>query len=57
MQRYKSLFHYGKPCHNMIDPLMKNSREKVIEYIPEGLSVLVIGCGTGELSFELRKMK
>jgi ubiquinone/menaquinone biosynthesis C-methylase UbiE len=57
MPKDKSLFHYGKTYHNLIDPLMKPSRDKVVEYIPISKSVLDIGCGTGELSFELRKKK
>ena len=57
MPRDKSLFHYGNPYHRFIDPLMKPSRRKVIDYIPEGKSVIDIGCGTGELCFELRGEK
>lgn len=57
MPKDKSLFHYGKPYHTLLDPLMKDTREKVLEYIPEKTSVLDIGCGTGDLCFKLRQQK
>ena len=57
MPKDKSLFHYGKPYHTLLDPLMKDTREKILEYIPEKTSVLDIGCGTGDLCFKLRRQR
>jgi ubiquinone/menaquinone biosynthesis C-methylase UbiE len=57
MVKDRGLFHYGRVFHMLIDPLTKQTRDKIVEAVPEGASVLDIGCGTGELCNELRKVK
>jgi ubiquinone/menaquinone biosynthesis C-methylase UbiE len=57
MPKDKSLFHYGKTYHKLIDPLMKPSRQKIVDYIPTDSEVLDIGCGTGVLCFEFRQYR
>lgn len=49
----KSLWHYGRIYHTIIDPMIKPARDIVISLVPRGASVLDIGCGTGKLCFEL----
>jgi SAM-dependent methyltransferase len=53
----KSLFFYGSFFHRFFDPQLAENRKEVIDFIPEGSSVLDIACGTGQLCFELRKFK
>lgn len=53
----KSLFYYGKPYHLLIDSITRRQREEVIKRIPQGASVLDIGCGTGELGLVLHELK
>ena len=53
----KSLFHYGVLYHRLLDPLILPARNLIVEQIPENSSVLDIGCGTGALSFDLRRKK
>lgn len=57
MVKDKSLFHYGSIYRMLIDPLTEQTRDKIVEAVPQGASVLDIGCGTGALCNELRKVK
>ena len=57
MARDKSLFHYGSIYNKLIDPLNKPMRDKIVEVIPQGASILDIGCGTGLLCYALRREK
>ncbi len=57
MVQEKSLFFYGSFFHRFLDPQLAENRKVVIDFIPEGSSVLDIACGTGQLCFELRKLK
>jgi SAM-dependent methyltransferase len=57
MVHEKSLFFYGSFFHRVLDPQLAENRKVVIDFIPEGSSVLDIACGTGQLCFELRKLK
>lgn len=53
----KSLFHYGKLYNKLLDPLIKPSREAIVDQVPVGSSVLDIGCGTGLLCLDLKRQK
>jgi SAM-dependent methyltransferase len=57
MPEDKSLFHYGIIYNIVIDPLMAVSHTQIIDRIPQGASVLDIGCGTGKLCFKLHQKK
>lgn len=57
MAKDKSLSHYGTVYNRLIDPLNKPIRSKIIHAVPQGASVLEIGCGTGLLCNDLRKEK
>jgi len=57
MAKDKSLSHYGIVYNRLIDPLNKPIRNKIIDTIPFGASVLDIGCGTGLLCNDLRREK
>ena len=53
----KSIFIYGSPYHLLIDPLLAPVRRVAVDLVPEGSSVIDIGCGTGRLCFELHEKK
>lgn len=53
----KSLFFYGPVFHKLFDPQLAEGRQVTVDLINEGSSVLDIACGTGQLSFALRKQK
>jgi SAM-dependent methyltransferase len=53
----KSLFFYGTPYHAVIDKMEKPLRRRIVERVPEGATVLDLGCGTGELALTLRGKK
>ena len=53
----KSLFYYGAIYHRVIDGKLEEARQAVVDLVPEESSVLDIGCGTGELCFELCRHK
>jgi ubiquinone/menaquinone biosynthesis C-methylase UbiE len=57
MPEDKSLFHYGAIYHMLLDPLIAPARHVIVEYIPPSSKVLDIGCGTGQLCFELSQQK
>jgi SAM-dependent methyltransferase len=53
----KSLFFYGSLYHRMLDPAVAAVRRVAVDLVPEGSSVIDIGCGTGQLCFELHAKK
>lgn len=53
----KSLFYYGSLYNRLLDPLIKPSREAIVDRVPPDSSVLDIGCGTGLLCCDLRRRK
>ena len=57
MPQDKSLFFYGSFFHRFLDPQLAENRQVTVDFIPEDSSVLDIACGTGQLCFELRKIK
>jgi ubiquinone/menaquinone biosynthesis C-methylase UbiE len=57
MPQDKSLFFYGSFFHRFLDPQLAENRQVIVDYIPEGSSVLDIACGTGQLCFQLRELK
>ena len=57
MIKEKSLSHYGRIYHKLLDPLIKPARKVLVDHIPEGSSVLDVGCGTGLLCSELKREK
>ena len=57
MVQDKSLFYYGALYNRIIDGKLEEARQTIIDLIPQGSSVIDIGCGTGELCFELFRQK
>ena len=57
MTEDKSLFFYGAMYHRLFDPQIAEARQVTVDLIPAGSSVLDIGCGTGQLCFELCEQK
>lgn len=57
MPAEKSLFYYGPIYHRLFDPALAEARQVVVDLVPEGSSVLDLGCGTGQLCFDLRAAK
>ncbi len=53
----KSLFHYGLIYHRLFDPPLTEARQRAVDLIPAGSSVLDIGCGTGQLCFALSEQR
>lgn len=53
----KSLPHYGRTYHILLDPLLKEARNNIISLIPENSEVFDAGCGTGVLSLLLKEKK
>ncbi len=53
MVQEKSLYYYGAWYHRLFDDKLKEMRRQVREMIPQGATVLDIGCGTGLLCAEL----
>lgn len=53
----KSFYYYGAIYHRLFDPQIAVARQKTVDLIPAGSSVLDIGCGTGLLCFALREQK
>lgn len=53
----KSLPVYGSFYHRFLDPPLAETRQVTVDLIPDGSSVIDIACGTGQLCFELRKIK
>jgi len=47
MLQDKSLFYYGAVYHRLIDGKLEEARQTIVNLVPEGASVLDIGCGTG----------
>jgi ubiquinone/menaquinone biosynthesis C-methylase UbiE len=57
MTKDQSQFYYGQIYHKLLDPPLEEARKVAVDLIPEGSSVLDIGCGTGQLCFELKAKK
>lgn len=57
MPEDKSLFYYGAPYHCLLDTSLAEVRRAVLGLVAQGGSVLDIGCGTGELCFDLREKR
>jgi ubiquinone/menaquinone biosynthesis C-methylase UbiE len=53
----KSLSSYGRTYHFILDPLLKKSRNQIINLIPENSKVFDAGCGTGVLSLALKEKR
>ncbi len=53
----KSLFYYGPMYHRLLDPPLAEARSTAVDLVMPGSAVLDIGCGTGQLCFELRARK
>lgn len=57
MPEDRSHFYYGWIYHKLLDPPLEEARKVAVDLIPEGSSVLDIGCGTGQFCFELKAKK
>jgi len=57
MPQDKSHFHYGAFYYRVIDGKQAEARSVILDLIPEGSSVLDIGCGTGILCHALCEKK
>ena len=57
MPEDKGLFCYGALYNRLIDGKLKEARQAIVDLVPEGATVLDVGCGTGELCFELCRQK
>lgn len=57
MAEDKSFFYYGAVYHRLFDPQIEAARQRTMDLVPAGSSVLDIGCGTGQLCFALREQK
>jgi ubiquinone/menaquinone biosynthesis C-methylase UbiE len=57
MAEDKSQFYYGWIYHKVLDPPLEEARQVALNLVPEGSSVLDIGCGTGQLCFALKEQK
>ena len=55
MSTDKSLFHYGRLYHSLFDRLLAGAWRVAVDLVPERSSVLDIGCGTGQLCFDLQE--
>jgi SAM-dependent methyltransferase len=53
----KSRFIHGAVYHMLYDRPLAEARKVVVDFVPEGSSVLDLACGTGELCFELTTRK
>lgn len=53
----KSLSSYGRTYHFILDPLLRVSRNQIINLIPENSKVFDAGCGTGVLSLALKEKR
>lgn len=57
MVQDKSLYYYGSLYNRLIDGKLEEARQAIVDLVPEGASLLDIGCGTGELCFALCRQK
>lgn len=57
MPEDKSLFHYGRLYHRLLDPPLAEARQVAVDLVGEGSSVVDIGCGTGLLCSALHTEK
>jgi SAM-dependent methyltransferase len=54
---YRDRRYYGRVYHMLFDRALDVGRDAVVELVPEGSSAIDIACGTGDLSFALRRKK
>jgi SAM-dependent methyltransferase len=53
----KSLFYYGTMYHRLLDPPLEEARKVVVDLVAERSTVVDVGCGTGQLCFDLCQRK